>query len=166
MIFDTFLPYKISIMPKKFFPAVFLFFALICSSALLKAQAPSASLPSNDPWNQSELLAPSALAGQIKEGHAPLIFNIGAVEDIKTARHIGPVSDANNLAKFKEAISSLKKSDLVVIYCGCCKLPKCPNVRPAYKELRAQGFTNIRVLDLETNLKTNWIAMGYPLAAK
>ena len=134
-----------------------------------KAQNPTASptvTPVADPWKAAELLDPAMLAGQLKTGNAPVIFNIGAVEDIKTAKHVGPVSDAKNLAKFKEMISALPKNTPVVIYCGCCALPKCPNVRPAYKELKAAGFTNIHVLNLAVNLKTNWIAKGFPLAAK
>jgi hypothetical protein len=140
-----------------------------CINNVLKAQStPSTpALPAAaDPWSPSELLAPSVLAGQIKTGNAPVIFNIGAVEDITTARHIGPVSDAKNLAKFNSAIAGLKKDEPVVIYCGCCALVKCPNVRPAYKALKAAGFTNIMVLNLPTNLKTNWTAMNYPLASK
>ncbi len=102
----------------------------------------------------------------IKTGNAPLIYNIGAVEDIITAKHVGPVKEAKNLEKFKNMIAALPKTTELVIYCGCCPLPKCPNVRPAYSELKAAGFTNIRVLNLPVNLKTNWIDAGYPLAAK
>jgi len=120
----------------------------------------------SDPWSVSELLDPAALAGQLKTGNGPVIFNIGAVEDIKTAKHVGPVNDAKNLAKFKGMIAALPKNTTVVIYCGCCALPKCPNVRPAYRELKAAGFTNIRILNLPVNLKTNWIAAGFPLADK
>ena len=119
-----------------------------------------------DPWSASELLDPATLAGQLKAGNAPVIFNIGAVEDIKTAKHVGPVSDAKNLAKFKSMIATLPKDSKIVIYCGCCALPKCPNVRPAYRELKAAGFTDVKVLNLAVNLKTNWVAAGFPLADK
>ena len=140
--------------------------ALLLFSNGIKAQTTPAAARIADPWKTSELLDPAALAGMLKTGDAPLIYNIGAVEDIKTAKHIGPVSDAKNLVKFKEMIAALPKNTPVVIYCGCCALPKCPNVRPAYKELKAAGFTNVSVLNLAVNLKTGWINQGFPLAEK
>ncbi|HZY36536.1 MAG TPA: rhodanese-like domain-containing protein [Mucilaginibacter sp.] len=143
-------------------------FGLLLFAQSLKAQSPpvSSTIPAADPWKAAELMDPATLAAQLKTGAPPIIFNIGAVEDIKTAKHVGPVSDAKNLAKFKSMIASLPKDSKIIIYCGCCALPKCPNVRPAYRELKAAGFTNIQVLNLLVNLKTNWIAMGYPLADK
>ena len=142
--------------------------SLLLSVPAVKAQSPpvSPAIPAADPWKTAELLDPVALAAQLKTGNAPLIFNIGAVEDIKTAKHVGPVNDAKNLAQFKSMIAALPKDSRIVIHCGCCALPKCPNVRPAYRELKAAGFTNIQVLNLAVNLKTNWQAMGYPLADK
>ena len=122
----------------------------------------------SNPWTDNELIEPSALAAKIKINDADnlVIFNIGAVEDIKGAKHIGPVSSAENLEKLKHAIATLPKNTPLVIYCGCCPFAKCPNIRPAYAELKKQGFTDVRVLNLTTNLKTNWIAAGYPLAAE
>ena len=135
----------------------------------VKAQAPTVSPATPaviDPWKTNELLDPAVLAGMLRTGNAPVIYNIGAVDDIRTAKHVGPVSDAKNLAKFKDMIAALPKNTPVVIYCGCCALPKCPNVRPAYRELKAAGFTNISVLNLAVNLKTNWINKSFPLADK
>ena len=40
---------------------------------------------------------------------------------------------------------------------------KCPNIRPAFKELAAEGFTNIKVLDLKKNLQTDWVDKNYPM---
>jgi hypothetical protein len=117
------------------------------------------------PWTPAELLEPSVLAAQIKDGTSPLIFNIGAVEDITGAKHVGAVNNAVNMEKFKQTLASLPKSTELVIYCGCCPFTKCPNIRPAYNELKKDGFTNIKVLNLPTNLKTNWIAKGYPFTA-
>ncbi len=148
-------------------------FYLVISGLLLfsngiKAQSTpvSAQAPVADPWKATELIDPATLAGMLKAGNAPVIYNIGAVEDIKTAKHVGPVNDAKKLAKFKEMIAAMPKNTAVVIYCGCCALPKCPNVRPAYSALKAAGFINISVLNLAVNLKTNWINKGFPLAEK
>jgi hypothetical protein len=156
-------------MKKSFLAVCFGLATLVFSVSGLKAQTTPVSpeVPAAaDPWKASEQLDPATLAGLLKAGNAPLIFNIGAVEDIKTAKHVGPVGEAKFLAKFKNMIAALPKNTQVVIYCGCCALPKCPNVRPAYQELKAAGFTNIRVLNIAVNLKTNWIAAGFPLSDK
>lgn len=127
------------------------------------AQLPELTTPV--PWTQSELLTPAILAGKINSGaNKWLILNIGFMEDIKDATHIGPVSKAAGMETFKKTLSKLPRNTNIIIYCGCCPLYKCPNVRPAYLELKKSGFTNIKVLNLTTNLKTDWIGKGYPLA--
>ena len=120
------------------------------------------------PWTNNELIEPAALAAELNtpKATAPLIYNIGAVEDIKDAKHIGAVSRPENLEKFKNEEAGLPKNTIITIYCGCCPLSKCPNIRPAYLELKKAGFNNIRVLDLPVNLKSDWIARGYPLTSK
>ena len=157
----------------KLITAIISFVLLVIGKpAILKAQV---SLKTNTvetalfvPFNASQLEEPALLAQQIKAGKTdtPLILNIGAVQDIEGAKHIGPVSDPANLAAFKKAIADLPQNTLIVIYCGCCPFTKCPNIKPAFDELKRLGFTNAKVLDLPTNLKTNWIASGYPLASK
>ena len=150
--------------------AIILITALACLTVFrTQAQisnpvAPALTAP--NPWTDSQLLEPSVLADQIKTGgiNLPLILNIGAVEDIKGATHIGAVNDAKNLGKLKSAVAALPKNTEVVVYCGCCPFARCPNIRPAFSELIKLGFTNIKLLNLSTNLKTNWIAKGYPLA--
>lgn len=117
------------------------------------------------PWTDKELLEPSALAAAIKKGASkPVIFNIGVVEDIPGARHIGAASQEENITKLKEAVAKISKTTEVVIYCGCCPFTRCPNAQPAFNTLKKMGFTNVKLLNLSTNLKTDWIAKGYPLS--
>ena len=146
-----------------------LFIGLTISES--RAQTSPGTMPTlglSNPWSNSELLEPSKLAAILKSGEtkSPAIFNIGAVEDIPGAQHIGAVNNAENLEKFKTKVAVLPKNTELVIYCGCCPVTKCPNIRPAFNELKKLGFTNIKLLDLPTNLKTDWIAKGYPLASK
>jgi len=117
------------------------------------------------PWTNDQLLEPAVLAAQLTgdRDHA-MILNIGKVEDIKGARHIGPVSKPENLEKLKSQVRSLPKNTELIIYCGCCPFAKCPNIRPAFATLKKMGFTNIKVLDIPVNLETNWTSKGYPLA--
>ena len=136
-----------------------------------KAQTSPVATPTlgiSNPWTDSQLMEPSALANNFKDAKSksPVIFNIGAVEDIKGAKHIGAVNNAENLEKLKRAVAALPKNTAIVIYCGCCPFTKCPNIRPAFLELQKLGFTNVKLLNLPTNLKTNWIAKGYPLASE
>jgi hypothetical protein len=155
---------------KKIFLITFLFMLITGLTGITsKAQTSPVATPTlgiSNPWTDSQLMEPSALVGNFKdaESRSPVIFNIGAVEDIKGARHIGAVSNAENLEKLKRAVAALPKNTAMVIYCGCCPFTKCPNIRPAFLELEKLGFTNVRLLNLPTNLKTNWIAKGYPLA--
>jgi hypothetical protein len=39
---------------------------------------------------------------------------------------------------------------------------KCPNMRPAYRALKEMGFTHIRILDIPTNMNTDWYTKNYP----
>ncbi|HTI58235.1 rhodanese-like domain-containing protein [Mucilaginibacter sp.] len=141
---------------------------LILLGITSKAQVskdPNVLLGLKKPWASNELIEPSALAADLKNNSTatPLIFNIGAVENIKGARHIGAASNAENLEKLKNTVKDLPQNTAIVIYCGCCPFSKCPNVSPAYLELKKLGFSNVKVLDLATNLKTDWIDKGYPL---
>jgi len=139
------------------------------SFSAAQAQTSPVALPSvlyNYPWTDVELMEPAILAANIKGNAAtlPLILNIGAVEDIKGAKHIGSVGKIENLQALKSMVAALPKNTAIVIYCGCCPFPKCPNIRPAFQELKKMVFTNLKLLNLPVNLQTNWIAKGYPLA--
>ena len=121
----------------------------------------SAQNPEN--WTSKDLTEPSALAATIKsDKHVPLIFCIGPGAVIPHSIDIGMVKDERNLSKFKEEISKIPKSTNILIYCGCCPFEHCPNVRPAIALLQSMQFTNYHLLDLPTNIKTDWIAKGYP----
>ena len=117
------------------------------------------------PWTNNQLMEPADLNLLLAapNGSMPVIFNIGAVEDIKGARHIGAVSNASTLELFTKQVANLSKSTHIIIYCGCCPFTRCPNIQPAFLTLKKLGFNNIKVLNLPVNLKTNWIAKGYSL---
>lgn len=121
----------------------------------------SAQNPEN--WTSKQLTAPSALAATLKaDKDLPMIFSVGPGAIIPHSIDIGMVKDEKNLAKFKEQISKLPKSANILIYCGCCPYEHCPDVRPAIALLKSMQFTNYHLLDLPHNIKTDWIAKGYP----
>lgn len=156
-------------MKKLRLPFVCCLFLLMAGISNVSAQiSPIRSNPLGlkDPWTKTDLMEPALLAAAIKAKKAPLVYNIGSVDDIKGAVHIGPGNKAENIAKLKNAVSKLPKDTKIVIYCGCCPFAKCPNVRPAFSTLKAAGLKNVKLLNLPDNLNTNWTSKGYPLETK
>lgn len=123
--------------------------------------------PASDPWAASELLEPAALAQAIQNGKAPIIVSV-AFPVLYRGKHIvhainaGPGSKPEGIAALKGAVASLPKDADIVIYCGCCPMVKCPNIRPAYRTLKELGFTHVRVLSLPVNFHTDWVSKDYP----
>ncbi|MBL7692341.1 MAG: rhodanese-like domain-containing protein [Flavipsychrobacter sp.] len=119
----------------------------------------------SDPWKESQLMAPAALAKVLNDpaAHKPVIFSVGPGADIKRSVEIGPAQDAANLQKLRQELSKLNKDEEVVIVCGCCPFANCPNIRPAFNLLNEMKFTRHKLLDLPHNLKVDWISKGYPM---
>ena len=156
-------------MKKSSLIALFTFFISNLIYFQTKAQTSPGPMPTlgvSNPWTEKQVIQPYILASMITDANInkPLILNIGAVSDIKNAKHIGAVSEAQNMKKLNSAVRLLPKDTPVVIYCGCCPFNKCPNIRPAFLVLQKEGFTDVKVLDLQTNLKVDWSSKGYPLA--
>ncbi len=118
-----------------------------------------------EPWSEEQLLAPADLAKTITDAKAiqPLILCIGPGALIKGSVNIGPASNKENLDKLRDTLEKLPKDADIVIYCGCCPFEHCPNVRPAFALLNEMHFTHQKLLNLEHNLKTDWIDKGYPV---
>lgn len=104
------------------------------------------------------------LAKMIETGSNPKlkIFNIGPAGLIQGAIDIGEGRDKENQARFKAALDSLPKDTPIVIYCGCCPFKDCPNIRPTFAMLNELKFTQHKLLDLQQNLRVDWIDKGYP----
>jgi len=120
-----------------------------------------------EPWTKSDLLQPAALAQQLQSANPPTIVSV-AFPVLYRNRHIlhaiaaGPGSKPEGIEELKHAVAHLPKSADLVIYCGCCPMVRCPNIRPAYRMLRELGFTHVRVLDIPTNMHTDWYQKNYP----
>ncbi|MES1216720.1 MAG: rhodanese-like domain-containing protein [Bacteroidota bacterium] len=143
---------------KKIVATAFLIFA----SLILLPDIVSAQNPIN--WTSKDLVKPADLAKTLKENKdLPVIFCVGPGASIPHSIDIGMVKDEKNLNNFKNQLSKLPKSTNIIIYCGCCPYEHCPNVRPAIAALQNMKFTNYHMLDLPTNIKTDWIAKGYPV---
>lgn len=118
-----------------------------------------------EPWTQDQLLEPSELAKTLNDNKTVqlYIYSIGPAATIKNSIDIGPVQDKDNLNKLKQQLSKLPKDADIVIYCGCCPFVHCPNIRPAFTLLNEMKFTNQKLLNLQHNIKVDWIDKGYPV---
>ena len=132
----------------------------------LKSQIMPQKLELKNNWTKKDLMEPAKLAALIKNPNLakPLIFNIGVVDNILGAKSFGAADKKENLVRLRKALSVLPKTTAIVIYCGCCPFGRCPNVRPAFQVLKDGGFVNAKLLNLPTNIKTDWTDKGYPLA--
>jgi thiosulfate/3-mercaptopyruvate sulfurtransferase len=127
-----------------------------------KAQIPKMPLQP-DNWKEDQLISPESLAILITRKGKLKIYNIGVVQNIKGAVNLGPASEKGSLEKLKNIARSGDKSEFIVIYCGCCPMGKCPNIRPAFDVFKAQRYTNVHLLDLPVNIKVDWIDKGFPV---
>jgi thiosulfate/3-mercaptopyruvate sulfurtransferase len=139
--------------------------ALECSTA--KAGTLASALPPGSP----DLIRPEELAKVLRSSGAtkPTILNVGprliyVQAHIPGAVYIGPTSNAQGLANLRTRAASLPRNSPIVIYCGCCPWEHCPNVLPAYKELKQMGFTRLKVLYMANSFGSDWVEKGYPTA--
>jgi thiosulfate/3-mercaptopyruvate sulfurtransferase len=106
---------------------------------------------------------------QSPKGEKPLILNVGprllfVQAHIPGAEYIGAGSEPQGIQALRNRVKSLPHNKFIVVYCGCCPWDHCPNVHPAYSELRAMGFTKMKVLYIPNNIGADWVYKGYPTA--
>lgn len=116
------------------------------------------------------VMQPQELATLLKssKGPKPLVFYVGPEifyqqAHIPGAEFLGPDAKPEGVEKLHKRAAGLARSSFIVIYCGCCPWSHCPNIHPAYNELKKMGFTKVRVLFLETSFGTNWADKGFPV---
>lgn len=120
-----------------------------------------------DPWAPADLVEPAALVQALESAHPPIVIAV-PFPVLYRGRHIlhaidgGAGSKPEGIQALKTAVAPLSKNADIVIYCGCCPMVKCPNVRPAYRTLKEMGYTHVRVLNIPTNMHTDWYAKNYP----
>jgi len=130
-----------------------------------------AATTGNDSIPFRDLLQPAELMRLLHDagGDKPLLLQTGshalyAEAHIPESEYVGAAGDGDGLRALESRAKSLDKHQFLVIYCGCCAWDRCPNIRPAYQQLHALGFTRIKVLYLAENLGANWVDKGYPVA--
>jgi thiosulfate/3-mercaptopyruvate sulfurtransferase len=122
-----------------------------------------------DPWTAAQTVQPADLAKELADANAagkPTVVCV-APHVLYEGGHIpgalfhGPGSSAQGIDDLKKWAQPLPRSANIVVYCGCCPLDHCPNLRPAFVALRDMGFTHVRALIIPTNFYTDWVKPGY-----
>jgi thiosulfate/3-mercaptopyruvate sulfurtransferase len=143
------------------------FCAILLTSELTRNLA--VAMP-DDPWTAAQTLQPAQLVIELQQEKDPhvLVIYVG-VKTLYNGGHIpgavyyGPGSAEQGISDLKKYAAALPKNSDVVLYCGCCPLEKCPNLRPAFTALKDLGFARLRVLILPTSFNTDWAEKGYPV---
>ena len=139
-------------------------------SSTAKPQA-SQEKAQSDPWMASETVTPADLMKELGDSDPakrPVVACVG-FKFLYDGGHVpgasfhGPASKDEGLADLKAWAQGLPKSSNVVLYCGCCPMERCPNLRPAFAALHDAGFARLRVLLLPTNFATDWAGKGYAI---
>lgn len=144
--------------------------AFVSTSVQLPAQftpnptASALSIPEAQ-WLKPEVLLQMQKA---KGAEKPLILQVGshmlfAQAHIPGSEYTGPGSQLAGIQQLQTRVNTLSRKKIIVLYCGCCPLNRCPNLGPAYAKLREMGFTNVKVLYLPNNFGTDWADKGYPV---
>ncbi len=123
----------------------------------------------SDPWTAAQTVQPADLARELADAKsagkptvvcvAPHVLYEGG--HIPGALFHGPGSSAQGIDDLKKWAQPLPRSANIVVYCGCCPLDHCPNLRPAFVALRDMGFTHLRALLIPTNFYTDWVKPGH-----
>ncbi len=150
--------------PEKFSYLRVLILFVFAASARLAIASPA------DPWTAAQTVQPAQLAEELKQikDPSPLVIYVG-VRTLYNGAHIpgavfyGPGSTEQGITELKKYAATLPKNSDVVVYCGCCPLEQCPNLRPAFSAIRDLGFARLRVLILPTSFNTDWAEKGYPI---
>lgn len=132
--------------------------------------APTLRAKPDEPWTPQQTVQAADFANELQQEKDPYptVIYVG-VKTLYEGAHIpgavfyGPGSTERGLAELKKFAVTLPKNSDVVLYCGCCPLEKCPNLRPAFTALEASGFARLRVLILPTSFNVDWVEKGFPV---
>jgi hypothetical protein len=128
------------------------------------------TVSANEPWEEN-IVKPADLVAELANASGadkpvvvctapPFLYHAGHVPG---AVPHGPMTSPAVINDLTAWAQPLPRSANIVIYCGCCPMEQCPNIRPAYKVLKNLGFTRLRVLVLPDNFATDWVGHGYPI---
>ena len=129
------------------------------------------SAPPSDPWSDAQTVQAPDLVKELVEskGSAKPIVVCTGFRPLFAGAHVpgtvfhGAAQSGQGLADLKKWAQGIPRDTNLVIYCGCCPMAQCPNIRPAFQALQEMGFTRLRVLVLPHDFATDWVEKGYPV---
>jgi thiosulfate/3-mercaptopyruvate sulfurtransferase len=129
------------------------------------------SVPLSDPWSDAQTVQAPGLVKELAESKGsakPTVVCTGfrplfAGAHVPGAVFHGAAQSEQGLADLKKWAQGIPRDANLVIYCGCCPMAHCPNIRPAFQALQEMGFTRLRVLVLPHDFATDWVDKGYPV---
>jgi thiosulfate/3-mercaptopyruvate sulfurtransferase len=127
-------------------------------------------LPPSDPWTPAQIVQPADLVKELSgaPSNRPIIVCVG-FHTLYQGAHVpgavfhGAAMSEQGLDDLKKWAKDLPASSNIVVYCGCCPLDHCPNLRPGFTALRDMGFHHLRVLNLPNSFAADWVEKGYPV---
>jgi thiosulfate/3-mercaptopyruvate sulfurtransferase len=142
--------------------------ALLALAVLFALASPASLQADSGPWTKAQTVQAADLAKELGNPHtAPTVLFVGfkrlySAGHIKGAEYHGTAGSEEGLKQMTAWAAGLSRSTNLVIYCGCCPMEHCPNIRPAFKALQGLGFKNLRVLLLPQDFATDWAGKGLP----
>src|SRR5271157_2196322 len=120
--------------------------ALVATAAALMLASAISTLADSDPWVKAQTIQPAELAKELENSKtAPTVVFVGfkrlyASGHIKGAQYHGTAGSDDGLKELTAWATAQPRTMNLVIYCGCCPMEHCPNIRPAFKSLQGLGF--------------------------
>jgi thiosulfate/3-mercaptopyruvate sulfurtransferase len=142
--------------------------ALLAVGGLIAVTSPASLRADSDPWTKAQTLQAADLANELSDSKtAPTVLFVGFKRlytsgHIKGAQYHGTAGSEEGLKELTAWAAGIPRTTNLVIYCGCCPMEKCPNIRPAFKALQGLGFKNLRVLLLPQDFATDWVGKSLP----
>ncbi|HEV2425841.1 MAG TPA: rhodanese-like domain-containing protein [Terriglobia bacterium] len=121
-----------------------------------------------DPWTPAQVMTPEDLLQALSKPTKPVVIAVTFRQlydrgHVPGALYFGPGQNPVTIAALKEWAANQPKDEEIVIYCGCCPWPDCPNIKPPFALLKDLGFTRLRVVKIDTDFRRAWIEKKYPV---
>lgn len=115
-------------------------------------------------YTAQDFIEPDILAQKIRQNKMDdiLLIHIGFQNFIKGSANAGPATEQQGIEHLKELAQEVPKNQKIILYCGCCPIEVCPNIQPGYELLHEMGYTQIKILNLTSSIKADWLDKDYP----
>ena len=141
---------------------------LLAIGCLVALTSPTSLQADSDPWNKDQTVQAADLVKELSNSQtAPTVVFVGfkrlyTAGHIKGSQYHGTGGSEEGLKELTAWAPGLPRSTNLVIYCGCCPMERCPNIRPAFRALQGLGFKNLRLLLIPQDFATDWAGKGFP----